>query len=91
MNNGAPTFITYFDFREALPHPIPRRQLLRLSSVGRFPEFVRPGGLQSEPLFLEDDVKQWFRDKYGKLLPDYVAKIEHEGFSVKHSFHGKPV
>jgi hypothetical protein len=92
MNNAAPKFVTYFDFSTALPHSISRSQLLRLSKAKRFPEFVRPAGLQSEPLFLESEVKQWVADRYGKLLPTYVAQLlEREGFDVKPPLHGESV
>jgi hypothetical protein len=81
MSSADPKFVTYNDFCEALPHPIPRSHVLRLSKVGRFPEFVRPAGLQSEPLFLEADIIGWLREKYGKLLPCYCERIEHEGLA----------
>lgn len=90
MSKTVPKFVTYSDFRDALPHPIARQALLRLSKCGRFPEHVRPGGLQSEPLFLEHEVKGWIADRYGKLLPAYVARLnDREGFNVKPPYHAE--
>lgn len=92
MSDYAPNFVTYFDFRDALPHPIPRQALLRLSKCGRFPAYVRPGGLQSEPLFLEHEVKAWVTDRYGKLLPRFCRALnEREGFDVKPPHHAEPL
>ena len=91
MSKCAPKFVTYAEFRDALPHPVARQALLRLSKCGRFPEHVRPGGLQSEPVVLEHEVKGWIADRYGKLLPGFVkALLEREGFNVKPPIHGKP-
>jgi len=90
MTNHAPKFITYSAFRDALPHPIPRQQLLRLSRIGRFPEFVRARWPAIGTPFFGKRHQKWFRDKYGTLLPAYVDMIEREGFDAKPSFHGEP-
>jgi hypothetical protein len=91
MSNDIPQrFVTYYDFSPAFPHPVPRSQVLRLAKCGRFPEFVRPAGVQSEPLFLESEVKRWLADRYGKLLPSYIEQLqEREGFNVKPPLHAE--
>jgi hypothetical protein len=64
------SWCAYSDFCDALPHRIPRRQLLRLSDVGRFPAYVKPAGLKSEPLL---------KRTYGHLLPEYISHVECSG------------
>jgi len=76
----------YDDFKHVLPVPTPRSHLLRLSSLGKFPRFIRPSGFKSEPHFLKEEVVGWIRTKYGSLLPEIVDRIEKEGF-VKPSSH----
>ena len=73
------SWCAYSEFCDALPHRIPRRQLLRLSDVGRFPAYVKPAGLKSEPLFLQSDVVLWLKRTYGHLLPEYISHVERSG------------
>lgn len=77
----------YDDFKNVLPVPTSRNHLLRLSSLGKFPRFIRPAGFKSEPHFLKKDVLGWIRNKYGSLMPELVDRLEKDGFSKPSSHH----
>lgn len=84
MRKAKPAILrTYFDLAPFLPSPIPRRQWLRLSELGKAPAYTRPAGFKSEPVFLEQDFIIWVKQTYGKLLPEYVASLENDGLSAK--------
>jgi len=84
---GSP-LCTYADFSHVLPVPTSREHILRLSSLGKFPRFIRPSGFKSEPHFLKEEVIGWIRTKYGSLLPEVVDRIEKEGFTKSSSHEG---
>ena len=66
----------YADFAPYLPIPFTRRYLLRLADIDRFPRYVRPGGRKSEPLFSRQEIADWYRERFGDLLPERVAEFE---------------
>lgn len=81
MRNKVPVLRTYAEIAPYLPHPIPRRQWIRLADYGKAPPYTRPAGLKSEPLFEENSVIEYIKDRYQKLLPQYCALLDKEGLS----------
>jgi hypothetical protein len=78
----APRLVSYDQIFPVLPHPIPYRQLVRMSGT-RFPACVRPAGFKSPPLWLEQDVVGWVKDRYSTLLPDFCRRLEEEGIAAR--------
>ena len=75
-----PRLVSYDQIFPRLPHPIPRRQLIRMSGV-RFPAYVRPAGFKSEPLWLEQSVVSWIKGTYAGVLPMYCSSLDLNGLS----------
>jgi len=85
MTKKTPKLLSYEQIIPALPHPISRRQMIRMSGK-RFPPFVRPAGFKSPPLWLESAVLAWIKERYSAVWPDY-SELEGLSNSAK-SFHG---
>jgi hypothetical protein len=80
------TLCSYDRVVDWIPHRITRRQALAMAADGRFPQFVR-AYTRAEPLWREGDIVDWIAAHYRKLLPDFVARLEQEGFTGKPSFN----
>jgi hypothetical protein len=78
---NVPILRAYSEIADKLPCCISRRQMVRMADIGTFPPYVRPAGERSEPCWVERDVLLWCADQYGKVMPDFVARLEKEGFA----------
>jgi len=59
-----------------------RAEVLALADVGKFPGYVRLAGRKSPPIWVRSQVLQYIKDKFGKLLPDFVREVELSGLLV---------
>jgi hypothetical protein len=92
MSESHNALISFEAFADRLPHRFSQQQCVRLADNGAFPAYTRPAGPKSPPLFLEQSVIAWARDKYFHLIPDYVRALETGGFaSVKPFRYDEPV